>query len=258
MNRLKPCRWGDLEALDSHADFQTSLTQQAMPVMVVLHGYGADMSDLAALAPGLSLSSRPMRWIFLNGPHRVPIGPGWEGRAWFPLRMADLERIQRESGAGSGLDLSEQVPEGMASSRRQVLAALKAAGAPLENCVFAGFSQGAMLATELALRVSEGPRALVVLSGSLVNAAAWRTQAELRATQPHRVPVFQSHGVSDPVLALAPAKRLREEIFQLANWPVQSVEFRGGHEIPLEVTSQLRQFLERNLAGPPFRTARSN
>ena len=79
---------------------------------------------------------------------------------------------------------------------------------PGAKVVLGGFSQGAMLACDTALR--EGPKlaGLVVLSGTLVAEAEWAALfPTLRGT-----PVFQSHGTFDPLLPFQAAAMLRDLI----------------------------------------------
>ena len=108
--------------------------------------------------------------------------------------------------------------------------------------VLMGFSQGAMLATDLALRMPEKIAALVVLSGALLNKSLWKDKAATKTG----LPFFQSHGDSDPLLSPEYAKDL-EKLFLEAGFKGQLHTFRGGHEVPQEVIHKLSVFLKRVL-----------
>ena len=73
MNGPRLARLGVLDAIEYPAEGPQALT------VVCLHGYGADMRDLAPLASEIPVE-RPVRWIFPNAPEILD----WGGRAWFP------------------------------------------------------------------------------------------------------------------------------------------------------------------------------
>src|SRR5436309_2302056 len=72
-------------------------------------------------------------------------------------------------------------PEGMAKARAMMLKLVDElvaqTGLPLGKIVLGGFSQGAMISTDVALRLEEAPRALAILSGTLLIEDAWRAKA---------------------------------------------------------------------------------
>ncbi|MCM2281313.1 MAG: serine esterase, partial [Bdellovibrionaceae bacterium] len=172
---------------------------------------------------------------FPNGHLSVPIGGGFQGRAWFPLRVSELEAA---IAAGEGVDLRKAAPPGLDQALAHGRKFLAALGVPLERVVLGGFSQGGMLATELALRAETGPAGLVILSGSLVDAENWARLAPNRKG----LRFFQSHGTEDPVLRIEPARAL-ERLLTEAGLDGMLYEFRGQHEIPMEVLRQLGSYL---------------
>ena len=70
-----------------------------------------------------------------------------------------------------------------------------------------GYSQGAMVASEVAFQTDLEIAGLVLLSGTLVDEAAWERQFHTR----RGAPVFLSHGRSDPVLPFEVADRFRSK-----------------------------------------------
>lgn len=220
---------GPLEAVDFNA-------QEKGPVVVFLHGYGADAADLTPLAGAIALP-RPVRWLFPDAPLTVPLGPYSTGRAWFHL---DVEKFQKAQLEGKTLDMSRMEPEGLAQARQTALEFLAALGVPWDRLILGGFSQGAMLAADLSLRAPKPPRGLVVLSGSLINEDVWRKLAPERSG----LPFFMSHGTSDPILSYRGAQKL-DRIFQEAGLTGKLLTFDGGHEIPPEAMAALGEFLSR-------------
>ena len=74
-----------------------------------------------------------------------------------------------------------EIPEGLASARRKLMALLEVAqvetGLPMSRFLLGGFSQGAMLATDVTLRLEEAPAGLAALSGTLLCEEEWRPRA---------------------------------------------------------------------------------
>src|SRR5687767_2709810 len=140
-------RFGALDAIEFAA-------AAGAPTVVCFHGYGADAADLAPLASELDLPA-PVRWVFPDGLLGME---GGFGRAWFPI---DESRF-----SGAPIDLSREAPAGMAEAAKAAAGLLDALGTPIEDVVLGGFSQGAMLALELALGAGRSPRGLFLLSGT--------------------------------------------------------------------------------------------
>lgn len=201
--------------------------------VVLFHGYGADMNDLAPLHRYLDPDGK-FHWYFPNGPVPVPFGNMWEGRAWFPIDMAELERAMRENRHRTFAD--KRPPEFLASLETVELE-LRELQKRHSKLILGGFSQGAMLASHLAARLS--PTALIILSGTLLD----RTGLEAAPFE-RSVPFFQSHGDNDPLLSLAQAKDLNQ-LLKEKGWDGVWAPFRGGHEIPPQVLQTLMTFLAR-------------
>lgn len=208
--------------------------REGAPLTVVLfHGYGADAADLAPLAAELR-TAIPLRWVFPDAP--LSLADMGMGRAWWPI---DAARLQQAQLTGKPWDPSGGRPAGFDAGRDAALAFLKALGVPWERLVLGGFSQGGILAAELALSAPKAPAGLAVLSGTLVDEKGWRALAPKRAG----LRFFQSHGIADPILSYQLALRL-EKLFVDAGLEGKLLAFEGGHYIPPEVLSSLSSFLE--------------
>lgn len=204
---------------------------------VLLHGYGADNQDLAPLSGAVHLKCSTC-WYFPNGPVAVPIGPYMMGRAWFPI---DMEALVGAQMRGTFFDMSQTAPSGLQDRGRQIARFLMETGLiDCERLVLGGFSQGAMLAIETLFHLAKPPKALVILSGTLLDKARWRQQiARLKP-----LPFFMSHGQQETLLDPAGAEALYE-LLDEHSWPGEFVRFRGGHEIPATVLSALTRFLDK-------------
>jgi phospholipase/carboxylesterase len=216
------------------------------PLVVLAHGYDSSAFDLEHFAAALRM---PLTWIFPEAPIELASPPGTQStrgmrgtRAWWPIDV-----VARDEAVAKGLerDLSSQEFPGLVTARAQLDAALDVAWeryAP-SALVLGGFSQGAILACDLALRSSRRLAALVLLSGARVSHAEWTRLYATRAG----LPAFVSHGRHDPMLSFRVAEELAGEL-AAAGLPTTFVPFEGEHEVPLLPLRELRKFLGRILA----------
>jgi len=209
-----------------------------LPTIVLLHGYGANMRDLAPLATLLP-ELKKYNWIFPDGPLKVLIGPNMYGKAWFPIDMEEMNRAMM-SGGFENL-FCDHYPQGMQESSKLLENFIK--NQISGDVILGGFSQGSMMACELSFNTPVHAKALILLSSTLV--ARERLEKSL---EKHEIslPIFQSHGQGDPVLPIHMAKKLKD-IFEKNNLEVDYHEFPGGHEIPPRILQSLIHFLKENL-----------
>ncbi len=209
------------------------------PIVVLLHGFGAPGEDLVPLHR--VIDAKPgTRFVFPEAP--IALGAGFGGgRAWWNI---DMMRLQMQMARGDMRDLRHEIPDGIVPAREQVVAFLgdlgRVIGAPSpDHGIFlGGFSQGAMLSTDVALHESVALEGLVLLSGSYVAEAEWKPRMASRTG----LRVLQSHGREDPILPFALAESLRDDL-RAAGLSVEWVPFRGGHGIAPEVLAALGPFL---------------
>lgn len=205
--------------------------------VVLMHGLGAPGDDLVGLARGLG-APPGTTLLFPEAPHMLAdftfLSFDADARAWWHV---DVERMQRAIARGEMRDLSHEKPEGLRAAREAVIAMLDALE-PDTRIVLGGFSQGAMLATDVALHDPRPLAGLVLLSGTLLAEELWRPRMATRAG----LRVFQSHGTEDPILPYELAERLRDALRE-AGLDVQFTSFDNGHGIPPSVIRQLSGFL---------------
>ncbi|MBN8220563.1 MAG: alpha/beta fold hydrolase [Spirochaetes bacterium] len=216
------------------------------PTFLCMHGFGANCYDLAGLSQHLKFPEGT-RYLFPDGILRIDLGygAGYEGRAWFPIDFAEIERIRREGGLR---DLSKTLPAGMAEARDKLIDAMAKLECDPAKTVVGGFSQGAMLATEIMLNHKADLAGLVVFSGTLVNRTGWETAIAAKyAAQNKTMRFIQSHGKHDPVLPFQAAERLNE-LFVQGGGKGDFIAFEGQHEIPLEVVDGTNKWLKEFFA----------
>lgn len=197
-------------------------------LVVLLHGYGADGSDLIELAPHLA---RTLPGAFFVSPHApFPCEMGPFGRQWFSFQDRSIEAIM--AGARAAAPILEAFIDHL----------LERFGLPENRLALVGFSQGTMMALHVAPRRKESCAGVVGFSGRLLDGAT--LQSEIRA----RPPVLLIHGTDD---TLVPIDALDEASSGLsaAGLAVETHRRPGlGHGIDAEGIELAARFLGRRLA----------
>jgi phospholipase/carboxylesterase len=210
------------------------------PVVVLLHGFGAAGDDLAGLYRVLDVP-REVRFVFPEAPLAPTEFAAFGGRAWW---MIDTAALQQAALAGKVRDRSSETPAGMAEANARVSALLDAVerelGVAGEQLVLGGFSQGAMLSCDIALRSQRKLAGLVLLSTTLLCKQDWLPKMAARSA----LPILQTHGRGDMLLPFALATELRDA-FRAAGCAVDWHEFNGAHEVPMGVIQALGSFVRK-------------
>ena len=200
---------------------------EAYPLVVLLHGFGANMADLASLAP--ALGRRGYVYVAPNGPLKVRIAPNQVGYAWTP-----------PGGAGA---------EEYAWRSEELLAALfddvlERYGVPPGQAVLLGFSQGGGMTYRCGLGRPDVFAGLVALSSVLPDQAVLRERLPSERTQQ----VFIAHGLHDDLVFLHQAQQAREFLEEAGYHPAYR-EYPMAHEISPELVADLAAWLHSVL--PP-------
>lgn len=164
--------------------------------VIIAHGYGANYDDFvdvgSQLLGPLSRESIGAVFIFPNGFLPLPGGGGAQ-RSWWPI---DFQALFGEVLSGR---LHFHTPPGLDEARKRMVGLIDALKAqyslPTKRIVIGGFSQGAMLTTDVALHLPEPPAALLVLSGTYVAEPVWKPLVANRKG----LKVLQQHGTNDQV-----------------------------------------------------------
>ena len=216
--------------------------------VILCHGYGAPGNDLVGLGQELVRRAPALRDVRFYFPAALlSLGAnGWgEARAWWPLDLEQLQRLQL-GDAQAVAEFRRIEPQGLPAARKALLAlvneVLNGTGLPARQLALGGFSQGSMLATDVALRMEEAPGALCILSGTLLIEDQWKP----RITARNALPVFQSHGRFDPLLSFGAAQAL-SRLFSDAGNPHEFVAFDGAHGIDDSTMTGLASFLTARL-----------
>ena len=191
------------------------------------HGFGADMTDLESLKDILTPENTELNWIFPNGIYTVPIAPGFTGRAWWPLQLSQLPS-----------DWTNYCPPELGQLLPQIMSLIASLNVPWNQIILGGFSQGAMLATEVYFAAPEKPLGLLSLSGSLIHKEFWSEKCLFRKNEK----IFLSHGEQDQVLPPSGTQKFLQLLKQ-NELQVDFVSFKGGHEIPSQVCARAQKYI---------------
>jgi phospholipase/carboxylesterase len=200
---------------------------QAYPMIVCLHGRGADMRDLAGLAP--AIDQQGYLYICPNAPVTISIGPGYTGQAWY------------EPGGNPSPAAMEQALAALDGVIRDVFGQYQVAPG---QAILLGFSQGGAMTYRYGMLRPEMFAGLVILSGALRNPSA--LLPHLPAGRDQRI--FIAHGTDDPVV---PIDLSREAVsfLEAQGYQPRYREYPMGHEISLEVLNDLMPWIHETL--PP-------
>lgn len=199
--------------------------------VVILHGFGADAGDLYPLAEYLD-PEESWNFYFPDAPYEVDIGGGFRGRGWFPISVRELE---------TGVDFTQVRPPRLDESARAVADLIFELNS--KKVILGGFSQGAMIAMEVAITDPDSVSGLVIWSGSLLDEKGWRAKVSGLKDKPF----VQSHGMQDTVLPFSVGERLNA-LLTSGGGQGEFIRFAGGHEIPPPVIRKTKDFLQ-GLAG---------
>jgi len=216
-------------------------------VVIFCHGFGAPGTDLVDLAqPFLDAApeiANGVRFVFPAAPiDLASMGmPG--GRAWWEINMEQIATMHQTRDFNK---LTELEPPGLQSASSQLATAVQEilddAGLKENELFLGGFSQGAMVSTDIVLRTKLSPAALVLMSGTMICRKEW---TQLAADHPG-VPVVQTHGTMDMVLPIGPAESLRD-MLNSNGFSVEYASFAGPHTVPPDALQMTAQHLMRRL-----------
>jgi phospholipase/carboxylesterase len=201
--------------------------QTKSPALILLHGRGTNEDDLLGLADFLD-----PRFFILSARAPYRFDEGLAGYTWFGLQ-----------------DTGKPDPEQFSQAYRlltQFIQDVKA-GYPIDpdRLFLLGFSMGSIMSFAIALTQPNTVRGIVAHSGYIPENVslqfAWSKLTSLS--------VFVAHGLQDPVIPIAKARRAQELLLQ-SGADLTYKEYPIPHTISEESLADLCQWLQKKLDVP--------
>ena len=198
------------------------------PLVILLHGFGANMADLASLAPAIDQES--YIYVCPNAPIPFDLGGGAVGYGWMPPRgTATPDDIRRAE-------------DGLQAFIGEVMGKYPT---PPGKVILGGFSQGGGMTYRCGLGKPETFAGLAVLSGFLPNPEDLRPKLPSARNQP----IFIAHGVYDDLAPLEAAQKARD-FLEGAGYAPAYKEYPIRHEISPDVVADLTSWMRGALESP--------
>ena len=203
---------------------------QAKAAVVFLHGYGADGADLLGLADVLAPHLPGTAFFAPDAPERCPGAPF--GRQWFPIPWIDgsSEAEQAAGLAAASADLNGFLDRLLAEE-----------GLAADALALVGFSQGAMMAMQVAPRRAEPVAGVVAISGRLMTPELLAAEAAVKP------PVLLLHGDRDEVVPFEDMSRAGNALVAAGFDTYGHVMQGTGHGIAPDGLGVALQFLKERL-----------
>ena len=189
-------------------------TRQALPMVIVLHGAGADEKDLLNVFDHTDV---PLRVISFRGPAEFQRGYTW----------AKGDGTNKMAAQADYQDQFRMVGKAIAYSTEELKKKYRTRGKPF---VF-GFSMGATMALYLALHYSDYFAGIFTVGGSLPPEFFTNEGASPIVISS---PIYAYHGKNDQIIPFADARASVLKIGELSR-DVTFRDFDGGHTIPPNV-----------------------
>jgi predicted esterase len=215
-------------SIDPHAgepiEHEGALLGQSRSVVIMIHGRNATPRDILGLVPQL------------ERPQFTYLAPAARNRTWYPYTFL-AETSTNEPWLSSGLN-----------SIGRMVADLVARGIHREHILLLGFSQGACLAAEFAVRHPARYGGLLILSGGLIGppGTRWNEEGAFDGT-----PVFLGCSDVDPHI---PQARVNESaaVFERMGAQVSKRLYPGmGHLVNEDEIAFARTMMDKSQSLQP-------
>jgi len=195
----------------------------AQPLLILLHGSGSNEQDLFSLCDELVPDATCLSL-------RAPLNVGDARYQWF----------SKTPGDGPYEGVEEDVKRSLADLRAFIAQAQAKYHVTPGRTYLVGFSQGAMMSYEVALRDPQAVGGIVALSGKL---NADLRQDLTKATAHSPLPVFIGHGTADSVLPYSDATQANEQLIKAGIHPSFHAYPGMGHGVSDTEVDDVRTWL---------------
>jgi phospholipase/carboxylesterase len=199
------------------------------PLLVLLHGVGADENDLLPLAAHLDPR---LLCVSLRAPREYPV----MGYSWFDIDWSTVP---------PGFDLA-QAEESRAAVAALLPDLVRKHGTDPARTFLLGFSQGGAIALAVALTRPDLLRGVVVHSGRHNPGLASRAAPPAALAGLHALVL---HGVDDPVIPVERGREIRDFLEPLLGPRLVYAEHEAGHEVTAASLDDVARWLRARIDG---------
>jgi len=194
-----------------------SSSDQPTKAIIGLHGWTGDEHVFEPVAKMMNIDDA--QWFFPRAPYKADSGKGY---SWF-----------------SGTDETGWDIEKTRVGIHQLLADIRSEGFSPKNIFLIGFSQGASLAMEIALRLPFAIGGIVPIAGFI----KFRDTLSNEATKESKAtPVLLLHGSQDEIIHVIASEKAHDFFKERGN-PVYFKRYDGGHKIPKRTGPIVKSFI---------------
>ena len=194
-----------------------SSSDQPTKAIIGLHGWTGDEHVFEPVAKMMNIDDA--QWFFPRAPYKADSGKGY---SWF-----------------SGTDETGWDIEKTRVGIHQLLADIRSEGFSPKNIFLIGFSQGASLALEIALRLPFAIGGIVPIAGFI----KYRDTLSNEATKESKAtPVLLLHGSQDEIIHVIASEKAHDFFKERGN-PVYFKRYDGGHKIPKRTGPIVKSFI---------------
>ena len=194
-----------------------SSSDQPTKALIGLHGWTGDEHVFEPVAKMMNIDDA--QWFFPRAPYKADSGKGY---SWF-----------------SGTDETGWDIEKTRVGIHQLLTDVRSNGFSPKNIFLIGFSQGASLAMEIALRLPFAIGGIVPIAGFI----KFRDTLSNEATKESKAtPVLLLHGNQDEIIHVIASEKAHDFFKERGN-PVYFKRYDGGHKIPKRSGPIIKNFI---------------
>ena len=203
-------------------------TNKIENVVILLHGYGGDGSDISMLSLNWKRFLKNTTFLCPNGHQKCIINP--IGYQWFDLSKDDENYILSEAKKAESI-LQKFIQE-----------VKKEYNIPSSKIVLSGFSQGCMMAINLGLVSEEKFNCIVGFSGKIID------KNDLEQRKKNNPNILLVHGDADEVVPVSNLLEAKDFLIR-NNIDVNTQIIKNcGHHIPVEASSLALNYIKKNLS----------
>lgn len=202
-------------------------TSNKTPLLIMLHGYGSNETDLFEMHKTFD-----ERYAVFS--LRAPISIPQSGFCWFPIEIKNDSTLVYDY---------KKVLESKKLILSFISNACKTFNLDSSNVVLFGFSQGAILSTDIAITTPNKIKGIIALSGMLLK----ETEAQIKNTKQwqniNQVKIRFAHGYSDNVINIKQAQKIEKLIAEKKLTNSKMKYYKMGHNICGEELNDIKSWL---------------